>query len=261
MKNETLTPLEQKIYFAAKDAKNSIITLEIIKSWKIAKDNTLRLVLFNMQKKGWFFRLKRGIYLVTEPNQQAIPDPFIVSTYIYNGYNSFSSALYIHKLTDVVPFNVYVATRNKNNKKEIGQYSFQALSLGKRAFGSIFYNGYLVSSIPKTIYDCLHKPLLAVGFPTVLKAIYESSMDEKQWDEFLYYVKKFEKNAFYQRLGYLLSILPKKTKAMNLIIRTCKRHVHSNTYLLGRKWGIYIKDWKVIDNVGKKTLLSWWYYG
>ncbi len=259
-KEVSLTPLEQKIYFAAKEAKDSVITLEIIKSWKLADDKTLRLIVHNMQKKRWLMGLKRGVYLVTDPSEYAIPDPFIVSTYLFDGYNAFSSALYIHKLTDMVPFNVYVATKNKKQIKIIGEYSFEALPLGKRAFGSCRFNNYVVSNIPKTIYDCLHKPLLAGGLRAVLKAIYEANMKNEEWKEFLYYAK-IEKNAFYQRLGYLLDILPKKSPPIKEIINLCKKYIHSITHLLGRSSGKYIKKWKIIDNVGKEKLLSWWYHG
>lgn len=261
MKNATLSPLEQKIYFAARDAKEGVITLDVIKSWKLTDEATLRLIIHNMQKKGWLIRLKRGIYLIGELGKVVISDPFVISTYIFNGYVAFSSALYIHRLTDIIPFDIYVATESKIGIKVIGNYSFKALPLGKRAFGSEKLGNYVVSTVPKTIYDCLHKPLLAGGLPAVLKAIFEARMGRSQWKEFLYYAKRFEKDSFYQRLGYLLSLLPRKTPEIKEIILLCKKRVKSKTYLLGRKNGVYFKEWKIIDNEGRERLLSWWYHG
>jgi predicted transcriptional regulator of viral defense system len=257
MSNATLSPLEQKIYFAAKEAKDAVIFLEIIRSWEVADDNTLLFTLSNMCKKGWLKRLRKGVYLVSKPGDDSIPDPFLVSTYIFPGYNAFSSALYLHGLSDVLPFEIIVATRTESGKKELGQYSFRAVALKERHIGSMLLNNYRVSTIPKTIYDCLLSPDFCGGYQNVLKAINDAQMSQVEWSELFYYAGLFEGASFYQRLGYLLDILPKRKPEDAISI--CLKHVKSNIYLHGRKKGKFISKWKLIDNVGKDTLLSWWY--
>lgn len=259
MKNATLSPLEQKIYFAAKNAKDGVVFLEIMYSWDITDRKTLHSVLSRMVKKGWLMRLRRGVYLVCEPGFGTLLSPFVTATYMFPGYVGFSSALYIHKLVDVVPFEVQVATRQESGAKNLGQYSFRAIPVGKRHVGSELTNGYLVSTIPKTIYDCLCQPELAGGYPQVLKAIFEAKISENGWKEFIYYAEKFERSAFYQRLGYLLSILPRKNKTILKMIAKCRKRIRSKIYLYKRRKGKYIPEWKLVDDIGKEELLSWWY--
>ena len=39
--------------------------------------------------------------------------------------------------------------------------------------------------------------------------------------------------------------------------------IKNNTKLVpsGKAGGKYIKEWKVLDNLGKENILSWWYHG
>ncbi len=255
----SLSPLEQKLYFSAKNSKNGIISLDIIKSWKLTDVGTLLSIISKMVKKGWLIRLRRGVYLINEPGMAGIKNPFLISTYMFPGYNAFLSALYLYGLTDMVPFEIQIATRNARGLKRIGEYSFRGIPIGKKHLGSVRKEGNVVSSLPKTIYDCLVYPELAGGYPSILRVMYEANMDKKTWEEVFYYAELFERNAFFQRLGYLLDILPEKNREVKRIIKQCLKKVKSTVYLRGRKKGRYIKKWKVIDNVGRERLLSWWY--
>src|SRR3989338_7534788 len=98
MKTATLTPLEQKVYFAAKNSPDGVIFLETIESWKLTGKNTLQFTLSQMVQKGWLLRLRRGVYLAGEPESNIIQDAFYIATYIYPGYIAFGSALYVHGL-------------------------------------------------------------------------------------------------------------------------------------------------------------------
>ena len=259
MPDATLSPLEQKVYFAAKNAKDGVVSLEMVSSWNLTDKKSLLVILSRMAKKGWLLRLRKGIYLVSEPPASAITDMFTVSTYCFPGYNAFSSALYLHGLTDMVPFEVLVATRHESGVKTFGQQSVRAVALKERFMGSTLHEGHFVSTLPKTIYDCLIHPELGGGHTQIMKAIHEANMAETGWKELFYYSKKFEKSAFYQRLGYLLSLLPRRSKATKGAIRICSKMVRSKIHLYGRGKGVYIPEWKIIDNVGREALLSWWY--
>ncbi|MBI5159620.1 type IV toxin-antitoxin system AbiEi family antitoxin domain-containing protein [Candidatus Micrarchaeota archaeon] len=259
MKNATLSPLEQKVYFAVRNAGEGVVSLEIIRSLRLADDRTLLFVLSNMVKKGWLTRLRRGVYLVGEPGGSVVKDAFLIATYVFPGYVAFSSALYVHKLVDVMPFEVQVATRNESMVKRIGEYSFRAIPIGERHFGSERKDGRTISTVAKTIYDCLTHAELGGGYPQILKAIYEANLSKTQWKELFYYAEKFESNAFYQRLGYLLSIMPKKDKQILIAIKKCRKKTESKIYLFKRRKGKYISEWKLVDDVGREELLSWWY--
>lgn len=259
MKTATLSPLEQRIYFAVRNAGEGVFTLDIMRSLKLAGDGTLLFTLSNMVKKGWLTRLRKGVYLVSEPSGSVIKDAFLIATYVFPGYVAFSSALYVHKLVDVMPFEVQVATRSESGVKQIREYAFRAIPIGERHFGSERKEGRIVSTIAKTIYDCLTHAELGGGYPQILKAIYEAKLSKEQWKELFYYAEKFEPNAFYQRLGYLLSIMPRKNKQMQAAIKKCRKKTKSKIYLFKRRKGKYVPEWKLVDDVGKEELISWWY--
>lgn len=254
-----LSHLEQKIYFLAKDAKYKIITYDIISSWGIAKENTLKFILHSLCKKGWFYHLKKGVYIVQPPFAKKIhiEDPFYTAQMLFNGYLAFSSALYIHHLIDEIPFTIFIGTKNQSKTKIIGEYEYKAVSLDKRAVGSIKIKDYFVSSIPKTIYDCFYLPEYAGSYSRVLKAVFDARMSDKQWKEFLIYVKKFSSGAFCQKVGYMLSLLDKKIP--DFVFLYLKTKVKSIIYLQGKEKGEYNEEWKIIDNIGKENLLSWLY--
>ena len=258
-KKTALSPLEQRIYFAARNARDGVIALEIIRSWRLTDDRTLLSTISRMTKKGWLIRLRRGYYLVTEPSAQAIKDVFRISTYCFPGYNAFSAALYIHGLADMVPFGIYVATRNESGSKTFGSYTIRAVALKERYGGATSVRGYVVSTIPKTIYDCLTHPELAGGYPAVLKAIHEAKLTDDDREELLRYAEISGSRSFYQRLGYLLDILPRKNTAIKRMIRLCLQKVGPVVHLYGRRSGRFIPKWRIVDNVGKTELLSWWY--
>lgn len=249
----------QKIYLLSQKARHKIITFDIIESWKLTNRNTLRVIMHNLCKKGLFFRLKKGVYVVQPPFTKniVIEDPFYTAQHLYNGYIGFASALYLHGLIDEIPFTVYIVTQTKSAAKRIGEYEYKSVALRGRAFGEIRKDEYVISSIPKTIYDCFYLPIFAGSYSKILQAIYRARMNKEQWNKFLDYVEK-EDDKFCQRIGYMLSLLRIRVP----ILSKLRKHVKAAIKLdPGSGKGELNKQWKIIDNIGKKQLLSWWHYG
>ncbi|MBI5636136.1 hypothetical protein HY993_04205 [Candidatus Micrarchaeota archaeon] len=268
MSYATLSPLEQRVYNACEGARGNLASIGVIESLKLSDDNTIRVVVSRLCKKKWFKRVKNGLYFVQTPFSSGLEDEFAYGQNVYNGYLGFSTALYLHKLSDQLPFEITVVTRSKSAVKKEGEYSFRSVAMGRKAFGSQTLGtgmgsggrgNYVVSTRAKTLYDCLLHPDLAGGLPLVLKAFFDARLSEKEWREFFWFAQKFEKNAFYQRLGYLLSLLPEKDGFVEKAVLECGKKIKAKAYLQGRKKGEYNKEWMVFDNVGRKKLLGWWY--
>lgn len=253
----SLSNLEEGIYFAALEA--GPVDFETIKSWGVCSNGTLKVVMHNLVKKGYFQRIKKGLYLAKKHGDEQ--DILLVAQNLYNGYLAFSTALYVHKLSEEMPFTVFVATKSISEERYSGNYTIKAVSLKKRLMGMEKKESTAVSTIPKTIYDCFHMPQYAGGFANVLKAVYNAKMDKEQWKEFLYYVNKFESHAFCQRVGFMLSLVKKKTKldVPDFILNYMKSKINYSVHL-GKGGGVYTKEWKIEDCIGK-DLLSWWYHG
>lgn len=263
-----LSHLEQKIYLLLESEGKNVFTLEELKKFKLPiKYGHLRVILHRLQRKGWITSIRKGVYLrlpavAAREGKVYIEDPFSVALKIFDGYLAFQSALRVHGLSDYQPFTIFIATKNKSETlKLLKQYEIKVIKLGKRYRGLEKKEGYLVSSIAKTFFDCFFHPRYAGGYAEVLKSLY--TCEQMDWKEFLSYFKKFGSASLCQKVGYLL-ILLKETdyKVSEEVIRYFKKEVRVKTRLDPKLTGGKLnKEWLVVDNIGKEELLSWWLHG
>ncbi|MCX6778580.1 MAG: hypothetical protein NT157_06930 [Candidatus Micrarchaeota archaeon] len=224
--------------------RGKLVEFRVLASLSLTSDNSLRVTLSRLAKKGEIYAPARGVYV----SRQA--DPFWVATRLFPGYVSLTTALYLHHLIDEYPFTVFVASEKRASVR-LGQHEF-------RYFKASDYLGvergeYPVASVEKAIRDSLNHADL-VGYARIEKALYGAKMEA---ESFIRICGK-EKSAFFQRLGYLLSILPERDSEKEKLMRYCRKRVRANAYLRGRGKGEYISEWKLVDNVGREAILSWW---
>lgn len=208
---------------------------------------SIRDVLSSLTRKGYIYRVKRGLYLRCElPHKPVIANPGKLALAIYDGYLAFSSALHHWGLIEYEPFTIFVATRSKGGKRNVGEYTFQAVSIGKKAAGMVYDNGVYVSSLEKTLFDCIYKPQHAGGYALVARAIEDAKPD---WNELGHWLEKLGTESLRRRGGYLLS----KTKnAPKWLLKRVMPKEGTKVWLdpSGKRKGKYAKRWCVIDNVG-----------
>jgi predicted transcriptional regulator of viral defense system len=266
---EPLSHLEQKVYLLLESEGKNVFTVRELKRLKLPiKYGHLRVLLHRLEKKGWITSVRKGVYLrlpavAAVEGKVYLEDPFIVALKVFDGYLAFQSALRVHGLSEYQPFTIFIATKNKSETlKLLKQYEIRAIKLGKRYAGYEKKDGYLVSSVAKTFFDCLYRPQYGGGYSEVLKSLH--SCKEMEWDEFLSYFRRFASNSLCQKVGYLLTLLKEETdyKVPNSAIEYLKKRVRVKTRLDPKiSGGKLNKDWLVIDNLGKKELLSWWLHG
>ncbi|MDR3611214.1 MAG: hypothetical protein P4L27_11670, partial [Ignavibacteriaceae bacterium] len=104
------------------------------------------------------------------------------------------------------------------------------------------------SDLEKTIIDCLYKPNSANGITEIIKAIYESR-GKLNISKMLVYLEKFNAQAVYKRLGFLLQHLD--------LLQELRAEIQSkltNSYILLDpslpKNGKHYSQWSIIDNIG-----------
>jgi len=216
----------------------------------------------SLSSKGYLYRLKRGIYLVQEKpsDAPAIKNPYKIALALFNGYISFSSALKIYGLLEYEPFTIFVATKHKGRKKSIGEYTFKSVAMDRRATGMTYYNSIYISTIAKTFFDCFYKPHYGGGYSTITKALYDAELD---WGEFIKYFEAAS-SSLCQRTGYVLELMGKETDKIPKGVLSCfRKRIKNNAKLLpsGKARGRYIKEWKIVDNIGRENILSWCYHG
>jgi len=204
---------------------------------------------------------KRNLHVPRKPiKKPQIKDSYEIALALYKGYLGFLTALKIHGLTEYEPFTIQVITTNASKTKSIGDYVFKAIVLKEKAVGATHQDGYWVSSLEKTFFDCFYKPTRCGGYAVITKALYENQ--KMNWHLFTFYFKKFASNALCQRTGYVLDTLNKKTNKEIIpeeVIKYFKQRISTKTRLNPsiKKAGKYNKEWKVMVN--EKNTFSWWY--
>ncbi|MEM4360063.1 MAG: hypothetical protein QXT45_06005 [Candidatus Bilamarchaeaceae archaeon] len=252
----------ERIYLTCLESGKRIIPLELIRSWKLAKDSSLNVIMHRLCKEKKLLRIKRGLFYVLRPGEEHIDNIYEVALAIYPGYLGFSTALELRGLMDEMSFTIYVITSHTRGRRQMGEYEIKAVPLGRRAFGFERLGDYNVSTVAKTIYDCLKKPGFAGGYPKVLRAVYYAEMKNEDWEELLYYLEKFEKGSFLRKTGYLVELLKKETgkRIPDWVFRRLRKKKGGKAWL-GRGKGTHNRRWNVMDCMGKSALLSWWYHG
>ena len=215
-----------------------------LRSLSLTSENSLRVTLSKLVRKDEIYNPVRGVYVAKSA------DPFWVATALYPGYISLSSALYLHHFIDEYPFTVFIASEKRGTLR-MGGHEF--LYFKAKNYLEVEKGTYPVASVEKAIYDSLNHGDL-VGYAMVTKALHNAPISAERF----FRICRGEKGAFFQRLGYLLSILPARDREKKRLMGFCRKKIRANAYLQGRKNGRYIEEWKLVDNIGKEVLLSWW---
>ena len=247
---------------------NAISSADIVNSNEIKdifpglKPYQVNKVCSSLSSKGYLHRLKKGAYLVQKKpsNIPVIKNAYKIALALFRGYIGFSSALRLYDLIDYEPFTIFVVTGNRSMEKIIGEYTLKYVAMGDKATGMTYYNGVYVSTTAKTFFDCFYKPQYGGGYSTITKALYDADID---WNEFLGYFGLVS-NSLCQRTGYVLDLLGDATSVVPTdVLDYFKNRIKNNTRLLpsGSSKGKYIKEWMLLDNLGKENILSWWYHG
>ncbi|NIA10349.1 MAG: hypothetical protein GWP10_11635 [Nitrospiraceae bacterium] len=262
-KNIYLSKQEQ-ILFNTISSADIVYTDELKDLFPNLKPYQINKICSSLSSKGYLHRLKKGIYLVQKKPSEipVIKNPYKIASALSKGYIGFSSALRIYDLLDYEPFTIFTVTRNRSMEKRIGEYTFKSVAMGKKATGMTYYKEVYVSTIPKTFFDCFYKPQYAGGYSTITKALYDADIDWG-WGEFTGYFG-FASSSLCQRTGYVLELFGKETdKIPEEVLHYFRTRIKNNTKLLpsGRSTGRYVKEWMLLDNLGKENILSWWYHG
>jgi len=264
-----LSHAEQRLYLMLEAEGLNVFTIDDVSKFKHGFSRQyIHVLLHRLKEKGWITRAGPRVYLrlpasAAVDGKVYIEDPFAIALKLFHGYLAFQTALKVHSLSEYQSFTVFVATKQKSKTVKLAeQYEIKALALKKRFTGYMRKGSYIVSTVAKTFFDCFFHPQYAGGLNEVLKSLY--SCDTMDWKEFLSYCKRLGSDSFCQKSGYLLELIERDTgfKVPRSVVGYLKSRVRTKTRLVPQvKGGHLVKDWLVIDNVGRNRLLSWWLRG
>ena len=238
------TPVEQLVLEMAPD-EGPIHIEDVIDALDDVTDQVVRNAFSSLVEKGILYRIKRGIYLrCGEPFHPIIDDLARLALAIYPGYIAFFSALHHWGLHEYEPFTVTVATVNQSAERGIGQYTIRAVAVGKRAQGTVFDQGVCVSTLEKTLFDCIYRPHWSGGYNLVVRAVADADPD---WDQVLFWIDELGSQSLRQRAGYILS---KAGNAPEWLLDRLREDRLENIWLdpSGIRRGNRVREWGIIDN-------------
>jgi len=225
--------------------KAGIAEFSVLESLRLTSPNSLRVTLSRLTKAGKFYSPAKGVYVSKGA------DPFMVATILKPGYLSLGTALHFHHLIEEYPFTIHIAASSRGSFR-MGEH--ELFYFKAKNYLGLLEKPYKMASVEKAIYDCLlHADL--VGFAKIAKALYRAEISSKKFLA----ISKTESSAFFQRLGYVLSLLPNLGSEKKRLLEHCRGRICANAYLQGRGKGKYVSEWKLVDNVGEKVILSWWH--
>ncbi len=265
----TLTKNEAKVILDLEWRKQRVVTLAELREALGASENYARLFAHRLVRKGWFERLRPGLFQLVpaDRGREGVADmnPLAAGSVLASPYfYSFGTACTHHGLTEQVFSEVYLACRQRRRPETIRgkRYVFVHVSR-QRFFGfkEIAILGYPVhmATVERAVLDAIDRPRYAGGIGEV-SGIVARSVGKISLGRLLELARKWNSSALAQRLGYFLDLhqagVPEQAR------KTLLELVRPNSKIqLGsrRKWGTtgkLILPWNVVENVRRDVLVS-----
>lgn len=193
---------------------------EVIAEFPDKDPSHLSKVLASMVSMGMLMKLYRDLYFIiplsADPETYS-PDSRSVAKCIMNRegyYIAYSSAMYIHGLTNQPGTRTMVATERQRqpSKTNIRGMEFHFIShsyrrfFGYRELWITTQEQAMVSDLEKTIVDAVSKPQLCGGIAGVGKAIYHAR-ERTDLQKLFYYLSRNGSHAAKKRYLFLSDIL------------------------------------------------------
>ncbi|MBI2151252.1 hypothetical protein HYU21_00820 [Candidatus Woesearchaeota archaeon] len=245
---------EQRLWEYIKD--KEIIDSEIVQQiFPEFKANKINKLLYHLAKKKYLNRARKDLYY----NQEQLKSYHKLASRIRNGYIGLSSALRYYNLITYEDFTIFVITDKFRKRMDLKgtNYSIEFIPLPDSFTGFEKKDEIYVSSIEKTLFDCLLKPRL-IGMTNISQAFYNAKID---WPKFISFFKLTPNSSLYQRTGYLLDLMKKKTKLKvpKFVFEFLLKNIKYPVKLIPNKApSKFNKKWLVEDNLGEDKILSWW---
>jgi predicted transcriptional regulator of viral defense system len=215
-------------------------------------------------KRNIIARLKPGKYVII-PQELGEAVSYIGNWYVVareivkspDYYISYYSAMEIHNMLTHPITTVFVTTPRQEYKKQriIGNTTFEFIYMNEKSIWGIEKiwvtqsEQVRVSTIERTIIDCLYRPKYCGGVMEVIKGIWIQK-EKVDFDKLFDYVIKFNKIVVIKRLGYILESLNLQDENY---LSTLRAQMNNKYYALDPLLSTektYSNSWKLIANIG-----------
>lgn len=224
--------------------------------------------LARLHRKGWLERVARGRYALHSTNtghlDVRVMSPLkFASAVLPDSYVGWWAAAEYHGLTWQHPTLIRVASRKQQRAVEYEGYRIEFVCLADTKFFGFTHDdrtGVTVSSIEKTVVDCVDKPRYAGGYAEA-GIILGTAIGKVSAAKLIECAIQNASVSTMQRVGfYLDTVRPdlfdaaSRSKLLGKIAENARGKMGNPEYRDG-DFG-YLKDWRLQVNLNKKSFLS-----
>jgi len=210
-------------------------------------------VVENLVHKGLLDRVERGKFV----RANFFDELAMIRLLVPDGVLAYWSALNRHGLTEQFPNVIFVQTTKLKESKLYRGVPYQFIKVQPRKMTGIEESGhsdhaFWITSIEKTILDCLDLPEYSGGFPVVVKAIATAKLQGSKLIEFS---KAIGNLAAMKRLAFILETLGKK--GVTPFLKYAAKNLNASYSLLdalGPNEGRFNSNWKLKLNVTEEEI-------
>jgi predicted transcriptional regulator of viral defense system len=262
----SLGPIEAKLVLTLEERRSAVIDAAAAAS--ILGDSAkARTALLRLERKGWLARVSRGRY-VLHPSSTGHLDARVVSPLKYAGsiapdtYVGWWAAAEHHGLTWQHPTLIRVAAKRQLRARDFEDAHIEFVKVSKHKFFGFeaTRDGFAVSTVAKTVIDCIDKPKYAGGFAEV-GIILGNSLNKITVDNLIDAAIENGSTSTLQRLGfYLDTVRPKffdgsaRDALLGKIGSSSRSTMGSDTFSKG-DFG-YQAAWQLQVNLSKTAFLG-----
>ena len=242
----TLTPIEQLLMKELQP--DSIVDIRTLKELGERKGLSSRQgiigIASHLARKRALYRIKRGLFYV--PSDNAF-DPYAVAPYLFDGYISFESALFLYGYAQTHSQKIFTAIEgNRSKAKSISGYVFAGIPMGGFAFGFVFWKNYKIASKAKALFDCAYKIWLISDIAPLLRLI--AAFKPSDYAELTKYIAITENSLLKERIGLLLEKARADESVLEKIESMLGKRIVGRLLPHREVKGVLSRRWDIYDN-------------
>ncbi|MDR2841315.1 MAG: hypothetical protein LBV75_08695 [Paludibacter sp.] len=224
----------------------------------VGNENAAKELLRRFKKQGLLAQIKRDMYVANDlATKTAIASKFEIGSQINStAFLSHHAALEYHGLANQVFYEMQISSKQK-----FKQFDFEGITylfhLSKTDVGVVAppYDSFVrVTNLERTVVDCINRIDLCGGLEELIVSFALLTIINEQ--KILDYLDAFDKQALYQKAGFILSYFQDTMKLSDSFFAYCQTKIGKSTRYLtdSQESNVYFKEWRL---VAPKNILSY----
>ena len=190
----------------------------------IGNKNTASTIIQSYVKKGYIQNVKRGLYVALDlSNNEPVVSKFhIAGRVTASAYVSHHSAFEYYGCANQVSYNVEVSSETKFNTFEFNGNTYSYMT-SRIPVGITTVNDVRITDKERTVLDGINDFERVMGLEELLRCIDMVSVLNE--DKLLSYLGVFNKQALYQKTGYILGHYKDSLGLSNEFFKQCEEKI------------------------------------